>query len=255
MRRLLADPLLPDGKRTALHFGLGQVLDARGAYAEAAEQMRQANALALAGYRQRGHGYDPANHAEFVDALITATTAGFFERVRGFGVATAEPIFIVGLPRSGTTLTEQILASHSQVHGAGELRLARDDFEALPAALGVDAAPVACLEKLDRATVQRVAESHLERLRKLNAAKPRIADKMPDNYLHLGLIAVLFPKAKFIHCRRDLRDVAVSCWMTDFRQIRWACDPAHIASRFRAYRRFDGAPGRAAAGTGVGGGL
>ena len=65
----------------------------------------------------------------------------------------------------------------------------------------------------------------------------RVADKMPDNYLYLGLIATLFPRAKLIHCRRDLRDVAVSCWMTNFRQIRWAFDPDHIASRFGEYRR------------------
>ena len=61
---------------------------------------------------------------------------------------------------------------------------------------------------------------------------------MPDNYLYLGLLAALFPDAVFIHCRRDLRDVAVSCWMTDFRSILWANDPEHIASRFRQYRRL-----------------
>jgi hypothetical protein len=61
---------------------------------------------------------------------------------------------------------------------------------------------------------------------------------MPDNYIYLGLLAALFPQAAFIHCRRDLRDVAVSCWMTDFRSIRWANDPEHIAARFRQYRRL-----------------
>ena len=66
----------------------------------------------------------------------------------------------------------------------------------------------------------------------------RIVDKMPDNYMYLGLLAALFPQAAFIHCRRDLRDVAVSCWMTDFRSIRWANDPEHIASRFQQYRRL-----------------
>ena len=67
---------------------------------------------------------------------------------------------------------------------------------------------------------------------------PRIVDKMPENYLYLGLLSVLFPRATFIHCRRDLRDVAVSCWMTDFSSIRWANDFDHIASRFRQYRRI-----------------
>jgi hypothetical protein len=61
---------------------------------------------------------------------------------------------------------------------------------------------------------------------------------MPDNYLYLGLLATLFPRAKFIHCRRDLRDVAVSCWMTHFREIPWANDQQHIASRFQEYQRL-----------------
>src|ERR1700689_5464174 len=61
---------------------------------------------------------------------------------------------------------------------------------------------------------------------------------MPDNYMYAGMLAVLFPQAVLIHCRRDLRDVAVSCWMTDFRSIRWANDPKHIASRFGQYRRL-----------------
>jgi tetratricopeptide (TPR) repeat protein len=235
MRQLLADPDLHDGRRGALHFGLAQVLDARGAYHEAAESLRVANALALAGARKRGQGYDPAEHARFVSGMMAVCTPAFFERVRGFGLETERPIFIAGLPRSGTTLTEQILASHSQVFGAGELRFGRDDFEALAAGedRGLDA-----LAYLDQETVRRIGARHLERLCELNADRPHMADKMPDNYLYLGLLAVLFPKAKFIHCRRDLRDIAVSCWMTNFRHIRWANDPDHIAGRFAEYRRL-----------------
>jgi hypothetical protein len=85
---------------------------------------------------------------------------------------------------------------------------------------------------------RRIGEQHLKRLEELNADRSRVVDKMPDNYLYLGLLAALFPRAKFIHCRRDLRDVAVSCWMTNFRQIRWANDPDHIAARFQAYGRI-----------------
>ena len=74
----------------------------------------------------------------------------------------------------------------------------------------------------------------------MHADRPHVADKMPDNYLYLGLLAALFPAAKFIHCRRDLRDIAVSCWMTNFSQIRWANDTDHIATRFEEYRRIMG---------------
>ena len=96
-----------------------------------------------------------------------------------------------------------------------------------------------CVPNLDHAAISRLAEQYLKGLRALDG-KPveRVVDKMPDNYMYLGLLAALFPQATFIHCRRDLRDVAVSCWMTDFRSIRWANDPEHIASRFRQYRRL-----------------
>ena len=72
---------------------------------------------------------------------------------------------------------------------------------------------------------------------RLSPAVLRIVDKMPENYLFLGLLAALFPHAKFIHCRRDVRDVAVSCWMTHFRDVRWTNDQQHIVSRFRGYQR------------------
>jgi tetratricopeptide (TPR) repeat protein len=228
---------LSEAKRSALHFGLAQVLDAQGVYDEAAEHLSHANALCQADWQKRGKGYDPAEHTRFVDELIAAFTPEYFERLRGFGLESERPVFIVGLPRSGTTLIEQVLASHSQVFGAGELRYVRDTFEALPQALNRETTPVECVPWLDRATVGQVAQRHLDRLRALNEPAPRITDKLPDNYLYLGLIATLFPRAKLIHCRRDLRDVAVSCWMTNFRQIRWAFDPEHIASRFREYRR------------------
>ena len=238
MRQLVADPNLSGSKRSALHFGLALMLDARGAYDEAAEHLRQANALRLAEWRTQGKDYDPAAHVRFVAGLMATCTPAFFERVRGFGLGTERPIFIVGLPRSGTTLTEQILASHSQVFGAGELRWAHEAFESLPAVMNSDAPAVECLSRLERETARHLAERHLEQLRARDEKALRVADKMPDNYLCLGFLATLFPRAKFIHCLRDLRDIAVSCWMTNFRQIRWSCDPEHIASRFREYRRL-----------------
>lgn len=238
LRRVLAEPEQLDGKRAVLHFGLAQALDARKEYAEAADHLRQANALALAAWSKRSESYDPVKHTEFVSGMLATCTPEFFERVRGLGLDSERPVFIVGLPRSGTTLVEQVLASHSQVFGAGELRLAREDFEMLPAVTKGGDNEMVCLARLDRDAIQALSQRHLERLHALNGSAARVVDKMPDNYMYLGLLAALFPKAKFIHCRRDLRDIAVSCWMTNFRQIRWANDPAHIASRFHEYRRL-----------------
>jgi tetratricopeptide (TPR) repeat protein len=242
MRRLLADPDLTDAKRAALHFGLAQVLDARKDFAEAGEHLCRANPLALAEWRKRGQDYEPGRHTWFVDQLLATFTPEFFARVSNWGVETERPIFIVGLPRSGTTLVEQILARHSGVFGAGELPLAREDFVMLAAdkaetGVELEAQVFEHLARLDAVTVSRLAARHLERLRALNERALRVADKMPDNYLYLGLLATMFPRAKFIHCRRDLRDVAVSCWITNFRAIRWTNDHDHIATRFQQYQR------------------
>ncbi len=234
----LADAELAEGPRARLLFGLAHVLDAHGECARAAECLRQANALALELARRQKRDYAPADHERFVDNLIRAFDADWFARRSGAGLPTRRPIFVFGLPRSGTTLIEQVLASHSRIHGAGELRFARETFEAIPAVLGRPAAPMECVAALEPAAIRRLAEQHEDRLRGLDRSADRIVDKMPDNYVYVGLLSALFPQATLIHCRRDLRDIAVSCWMTDFRSIRWANDPAHLASRFTQYRRI-----------------
>ncbi len=238
LRQAMARTPLAIGKRLALHFGLAHVLDGRGEYDAAAEHMQQGNALCQELWRKQGQNYDPQAHSDSVDRLITAFNPDFYRQTRGFGHDSERPVFIVGLPRSGTTLTEQILASHPLVFGAGELNAIKADFDAIPRLLKTSAPPIEALAGLHREAAQQLASWHLTRLSKLNDTAQRVVDKMPDNYLYLGLIATLFPQARIIHCRRDLRDVAVSCWMTHFRHIRWAADQEHIAARFIDYRRI-----------------
>jgi tetratricopeptide (TPR) repeat protein len=234
----LADPELGEEPRCNLLFGLAHVLDGQGEYVQAADCLTRANALAREQAKRRHREYDPKLHEQFVDNLLAGFGPEFFARVAGHGSASRRPVFVFGLPRSGTTLTEQVLASHSRVHGAGELRLGRQSFEAIPAALGRSEPPLACVLHLDTAALGKLSEQHLGWLHALDGGRAaQVVDKMPDNYLYLGLLAALFPRAVFVHCRRDLRDVAVSCWMTHFRSIRWANDPSHIASRFAQYRR------------------
>ena len=173
-----------------------------------------------------------------MDGLTATFDAEYFRKVAGLGSESSRPVFVFGLPRSGTTLVEQVLSSHPDVHGAGERRFGRQSFEEIPAVLNRPGPPIECVSDLDADAVRQLAEQHLVRLGELDGGlAARIINKMPDNTLYLGLLATLFPKATFIHCRRDLRDIAVSCWMTDFRSIRWASDPEHIGSRFREYRR------------------
>jgi tetratricopeptide (TPR) repeat protein len=238
LEQRLADPQLDNGPRARLLFGLAHVLDARGDFSRAADCLRQANRMTLEQVRSRRIEYSPADHEQFVDRVLAGFGADFFRRTAGGGLDTRRPVFVFGLPRSGTTLIEQMLASHSQIHGGGELRFARQAFEQIPTVLDRSEGPFLCLPHLDGAASRRLAEQHLEKLRGLDEGRAaRIVDKMPDNYLYVGFLAALFPQAVFIHCRRDLRDVAVSCWMTDFGSIRWANDPEHIGTRCRQYRR------------------
>jgi hypothetical protein len=232
---LLTDSDLTDAQRFLLNFSVAIILDARGEYAAAAEHLAQANSLQVSEWNRRGRGYNPESYESLAAGMIAACTPDFFRRVAGFGIESDLPVFVVGLPRSGTTLIEQILAGHSQVYAAGEIQLVGRTMHEFGRE-GVD--PVEGMRTMDRETAQRAAATHLERLQALAPSAGRIVDKMPENYLQLGMLAALLPRAKIIHCRRDLRDVAVSCWITPFQEVRWASDQDHIAARFRVYRQI-----------------
>jgi hypothetical protein len=244
LEQRLADAKLPPGVRFPLLFGMAQVHDARGEYAAAAACLAEANALAGEQRRRQGKLYDPAEHDALVERIVAGFTPELFHRLADRGDPSRLPVFVFGLPRSGTTLVEQILASHSQVHGAGELRLGRQTFETVPAVLGREDAMLPCLQVLDAPALRELGRRHLEALQALvrrdwpHGTPERVVDKLPDNYLYVGLLALVFPQATFIHVHRDVRDVAVSCWMTNFRSIRWADDPEHLAGRIRGYRRL-----------------
>ncbi len=239
IRRCLADPELAAGNRANLLFGLAQILDAHNRFAEAAACLVQANGLALSEQRRRGSVYDPAEHRRFVDTILASFQPALFERLAGSGLDAPRPIFIIGLPRSGTTLIEQILASHPQVHGAGEIPLARQSFDEIPELLGRTDPPLNRLADWNAELIGELARRHDHRLRELDDGhSQRIVNKMHENYYYLGLIVLMFPRAVVIHCRRDLRDVAFSCWLTNFNEILWANDFDHIAGRFGEYRRL-----------------
>jgi tetratricopeptide (TPR) repeat protein len=236
--RVLAHPRVAGQRRAVLQYGLVQVMDARGQYGQAAEYARQANDYCKGAARHRGQVYDPDAHALHVDQLIRVFSSAHFERVRGWGLETEVPVFVVGLPRSGTSLTEQILASHSHTHGAGELVFIRAAYRGIPALVGKQAPAVECVDQLGPAHVQLLASEYFDRVHRLAPEADRIVDKLPDNYLMLGLIATLFPRARVIHMRRDLRDLGLSCWLTHFRSLRWAYDLEDIGTRIQQYLRL-----------------
>ena len=226
-------------------YALAQVADARGDFAEAAACLGPAHALARRQRQGNGESYDPDEHTRYVDRLIAGFTPALFERLAGASDETERPVFVFGMPRSGTTLVEQVLASHGLIHGAGELPLVRHAMNSLPPPPAGSQEPlVSSLQAIDAGGLRRLADAYTAGVNaKVACQSPgadpaRVVDKLPDNYLYLGLIALMFPRATLIYVRRDLRDVAVSCWMTQFRSIRWADDMGDLARRCRDHVRL-----------------
>ncbi|MCA8946361.1 MAG: tetratricopeptide repeat protein [Planctomycetes bacterium] len=224
--------------RAGLLFGLGIYGDQTGKFEEAAVSLDEANRLEGESLVKRGLNYKPEQHTEWIDSMIKVFSTEHFERVKGWGLDTDVPVFVLGLPRSGTTLAEQVLASHSKVYGADELRLARESLMSVPAVLGLSESVPACVPKLTREAVQQIATDHLKKLQSRAPEAERIVDKMPENYVNIGMIVTIFPNARIIHMQRDFRDVATSCWNVHFGQIRWANDKQHILSHFANYKRI-----------------
>ena len=240
MRRLIDQKDLRERVRAGLHFSLAAVLHARARYAEAAAHLESANLFQTSDAEARGQTYDASQHSRFIDRLIATFPLDRQLNGREWGEPDPRPVFIVGLPRSGTTLVEQILASHPDVHGAGELPDVRLIFQSLPQIVGrpwVD--PCSALHALDPAAARTAARRYVDRLESMMPGPAaRVVDKMPDNIHFLGLIALFWPTARVIICSRDLRDVAISCWQTGFATIRWANHADCIARRFADYQRL-----------------
>jgi tetratricopeptide (TPR) repeat protein len=212
LRAVARDGLVERGARMAAGFAAGKSLDDADRYDEAFEEFSLANRLQRERMADDGASFEKSKLVDQVNESIRVFSPAFFEDRQHWGDSSEAPVFIVGMPRSGTTLVEQILASHSKVFGAGELsaigslasRLAGD--QALPAATS-----------WTESDITRFARSHLGYLRELGGEATRIVDKMPGNILHLGLIATLFPRARVIFCLRDPRDNCLSCYFQNFK--------------------------------------
>jgi tetratricopeptide (TPR) repeat protein len=163
--------------------------------------------------------YNPAAHRAQVEREIGFFSQDFMASRRTWGVASALPVFVLGMPRSGTTLTEQILGSHSRIHGAGELGQMGEQISRMQAwewKLGSGLRYPDCLSDLTATECQQYGQRLLDALQALDPNALRVVDKLPHNFEHVGLIKLLFPNAHIIHVRRDPRDIAISNFFTDY---------------------------------------
>ncbi len=240
--RLAEDSALPIPDRRQLHFALSACKETMEDYDAAFRHMDRGNQLRRLELEPLKGPYASAEEVARVDRSIEIFDEDYFRRTDGFGVASELPVFIVGMPRSGTTLCEQILASHSRVFGADELpdiaRIVRE-LRASHADRCADNDYAGYAVHLSPDIVRSVAQNHLSRLQRLSPGASRVVDKMPMNYRHLGLIATLFPTAKIVHCRRDAMDTGFSCYSKDFVNFPlWASDLRSIGQVYRQYDRL-----------------
>lgn len=226
--RILAQGM-PARDRYCLHFALGKMYNDCREWEKAFQHFNQANLLQKKPFEfarlEKTFGQ--------TKKIYSATALG---KYRQSGHVSRVPVFIVGMPRSGTTLMERMIASHPQGAGAGELEeiahivdlLAPPDMRARYAAM--------TRKNLTANNIAAYAERYLRVLRQGRESAERIVDKMPSNYYHLGLISTLFPNATIIHAIRHPLDSCLSCYFQNFTKLQWANDLSLIADIYRLYR-------------------
>lgn len=229
---LLRQYTLSNEERQQLHFAAGRIYDEQERYLEAFEHYRQANALYRGRFSREQHGRRIANSI----ALFQS------DRIPDLPVSTVVsdlPVFIVGMPRSGTSLVEQILASHPRIFGAGELNDINQYANDFQARFGGIVPYPACLEGLSPSILDNLASQYLERLDGMAGAVVRVTDKMPHNFLHLGMIAMLFPGARIIHAQRDPVDTCLSIYFQKFNELHaYAHNLSDLGYYYRTYEKL-----------------
>jgi tetratricopeptide (TPR) repeat protein len=197
--------------RMQLAFGLGKANDDLKAYDRAFDYFQEGNAI-----RRNGIDYDPVRTRAEFEAMKATFDAAFFDKHKPSEIADDTPIFVVGMPRSGTTLVEQIIASHPQVYGAGELSILKaavgqqfrlDMKGGFPA--GIAGMPVKAFAE--------AGQAYLDMLHQRYPGYRRVTDKMPGNFLLIGFIHLMLPRAKIVHCARDAAATCLSIYKVHFR--------------------------------------
>lgn len=214
-------PSLEGSARASVLFHLAAAREKRGEFDRAIALAHDANAAA-----RRHLRYDPAVHRQACARVRHAFCKALYEHRKDCGYRGEDeslPVFVLGMPRSGTTLVEQILAGHSQIFGAGELGVIPSRIQGLSRwerHVGSGRDYPDCIDDLDAHTTRGIAQGILKELRELAApSKPEarhVVDKLPHNFENVGLIKYLFPKARIVSVRRDPRDIAMSNYFTDY---------------------------------------
>jgi Flp pilus assembly protein TadD len=210
-----------------IRFAIGKYYDDVGDYARAFRSYQRGNEL----HKLRAEPYDRQGRVRFVDDLVRVYTPEVLERARAAASDSARPVFVVGMPRSGTSLVEQIIASHPAARGAGEL-----NFWTIAVRKHENAFR---RELLGEPLRRKLARDYLAVLSGYSADAQRVVDKAPVNADYLGLIHAVFPGARMIYLRRDPIDTCLSCYFQQFPpSLNYTLELSDLAHYFREHQRL-----------------
>lgn len=219
------------------NFTLGKIYDDQNNFAEAFKYYAIGNTL-----KNKNLNYSPEADETKFSKLIEIFHTGTFKELQHLGVESKLPVIIVGMPRSGTTLTEQIISSHPEVIGAGEVIFWGRAPTAMPLRLGTETPFPECIREMDSKQAKDIAAMYESTLHKIagSTTNPRhITDKMPHNFLYVGLIAMLFPNVKIIHTKRDPIDTCLSIFFQNFTDAHpYAFDLSNLGFHYKQYKRI-----------------
>jgi tetratricopeptide (TPR) repeat protein len=233
MEELLAGKLSEE-RQMHLHFGAAKAFDDLKLYDEAARHLFAGNAL-----KRKTIAYDEPAAIGYFDRIRNAFTADVVQGKRDPGFTNARPILIVGMPRSGTTLVEQILASHPRVAGAGELKDLSDTVNNVRNRDGSLAPYPEYVPVLSGSEVSRIGEAYAAKLERHAPGAERITDKMPSNFYFVGLVHLAMPGARIIHTNRNAADTCLSCFSKLFSgELNQTYDLGEIGRYYRAYHQL-----------------
>ena len=217
--------------RMQLSFGLGKVNDDLKDYGRAFDYFAEGNAI-----RRQGIDYDPVRTRGEFEAMKAAFDEAFFEKHRPSDISDDTPIFVVGMPRSGTTLVEQIIASHPQVYGAGELNILKTAVgKQFPMSMP-GGFPAGIADMPDKAFAE-AGQAYLDMLHSRYPGYRHVTDKMPGNFMLVGFLHMMLPKAKIVHCARDAAATCLSIFKVHFRgdSHRYGYDLGELADFHNLY--------------------
>ena len=234
MARLIGNPALPEDTVSSLSYALGKAYDDVDDHDAAFAYYAKGSRL-----RRQNLAYDPEAMVQLTDRLIKTYSRDLFDRRKGSGSMDERPVFVLGMPRSGTSLVEQILASHPDVHGAGEIKDVSRLIGDLPRRFPDATSYPDFVATMNIEAWVELGETYLAGLRQQSPNHARVVDKMPNNFTHVGFIHLMLPDARIIHCLRDPVDVCLSCFKTSFHEgNNFTYDLTELGHYYQQYERL-----------------